>query len=101
MYVYNYTSGTSNTVEKIIKVPIKFGLASKEYLFNLQQESGKKYYPKVLYKMRVGGASNRSLKNIIQKSREDIKALKNNGIGGIHTIIMKNLSKIPQFLKKN
>ena len=47
MYVYNYTSGTSNTVEKIIKVPIKFGLASKEYLFNLQQDSGKKYYPKV------------------------------------------------------
>jgi hypothetical protein len=47
MYVYNYTSGTSNQVEKIIKVPIKFGLSSKEYLFNLQQDSGKKYYPKV------------------------------------------------------
>lgn len=47
MYVYNYTSGTSNHVEKIIKVPIKFGLASKEYLFNLQQDSNKKYYPKV------------------------------------------------------
>lgn len=47
MYVYNYTSGTSNQVEKIIKVPIKYGLASKEYLFNLQLESGKKYYPKV------------------------------------------------------
>lgn len=47
MYVYNYTSGTSNVVTKIIKVPIKHGMASKEYLFNLQQDSGKKYYPKV------------------------------------------------------
>ncbi|MDD3602581.1 MAG: glycosyltransferase family 2 protein [Sulfurovum sp.] len=58
------------------------------------------YLPKVLYKMRVGGASNRSLKNILRKSREDIKALKNNGIGGPMTLLLKNLSKIPQFFRK-
>ena len=28
-------------------------------------------------------------------------ATKSGGIGGIHTIIMKNISKIPQFLFKN
>lgn len=56
------------------------------------------YLPKTLYKMRVGGASNRNIKNIIQKSREDINALRKNNIGGIHTILVKNLSKIPQFL---
>ncbi len=33
------------------------------------------YLPKVVMKMRVGGASNRSLKNIIHKTKEDVKAL--------------------------
>ncbi|MGA1933796.1 glycosyltransferase family 2 protein [Arcobacter sp. YIC-464] len=82
---------------------LNFGIAA-DYDFMLRMLGKYKittsYLPKVLYKMRVGGASNRSLKNIIQKSKEDIKALKNNGIGGWHTIVMKNLSKIPQFLKK-
>jgi len=43
--VYNYTSGTSNVVTQIIPVPLKYGVADKAYLFNLQQQSGKKYYP--------------------------------------------------------
>ncbi|WP_421716488.1 glycosyltransferase family 2 protein [Arcobacter arenosus] len=86
------------------KFDLDFGIAA-DYDFMLRMLGKYKittsYLPKVLYKMRVGGASNRSIKNIIQKSREDIKALKNNGIGGVYTIVMKNLSKIPQFLKKN
>ena len=90
--------------EKYGKFDLGFGIAA-DYDFMLRMLGKYKistsYLPKVLYKMRVGGASSRSLKNIIQKSREDIKALKNNGIGGIHTIIMKNISKIPQFLFKN
>jgi glycosyltransferase len=56
------------------------------------------YLPKVIYKMRVGGASNRSLKNIIRKSKEDLKALRKNNIGGISTLLIKNFSKIGQFL---
>jgi glycosyltransferase len=86
------------------KFDLSFGIAA-DYDFMLRMLGKYKittsYLPKVLYKMRVGGASNRTIKNIIQKSREDIKALKNNNIGGIHTIVMKNLSKIPQFLKKS
>jgi glycosyltransferase len=58
------------------------------------------YLPNVLYKMRVGGESNKSIKNILKKMREDYRALQNNNIGGISTIVIKNLSKIPQFLKK-
>ena len=89
--------------DKYGKFDLDFGIAA-DYDFMLRMLGKYKittsYLPKVLYKMRVGGASNRSLKNIIQKSREDIKALKNNHIGGLHTIIMKNISKIPQFLKK-
>lgn len=58
------------------------------------------YIPEVLVKMRVGGASNRSLKNILQKSREDYRALRVNGVGGLRTLAWKNLSKLPQFLKR-
>jgi glycosyltransferase involved in cell wall biosynthesis len=58
------------------------------------------YIPEVLVKMRVGGASNRSLKNILQKSREDYQALRVNGVGGLGALAWKNLSKLPQFLKR-
>lgn len=58
------------------------------------------YLPKVLIKMRVGGASNRSISNIIQKTKEDIQALKNSSMSWPQAILIKNLSKIPQFIKK-
>ena len=58
------------------------------------------YLPKVITKMRVGGASNRSLKNIIQKTKEDYKAIRSNQVGGILAIIRKNTSKIKQFILK-
>lgn len=55
------------------------------------------YIPRVLVKMRVGGESNRSLAKILLKSREDYMAIRRNGVGGIGTLTMKNLSKITQF----
>ena len=55
------------------------------------------YIPEVLVKMRLGGASNRSLKNVLRKSLEDYRALKNNQVGGIGALVWKNLSKLPQF----
>lgn len=58
------------------------------------------YLPEVLVKMRLGGASNRSLKAIICKSREDWNALRRAGvgaIGGVGALVWKNLSKIGQF----
>lgn len=58
------------------------------------------YLPKVFTKMRVGGASNRSIKNIIQKTKEDYRAISSNQLGGILTIIRKNTSKIKQFILK-
>jgi glycosyltransferase len=58
------------------------------------------YLPKVLTKMRVGGASNRNLKNILYKTREDIQALKNNHIFWPQAVLIKNFSKIPQFFKR-
>lgn len=59
-----------------------------------------KYLPSVLYKMRVGGESNKSLKNIVRKSREDLRALRKNNVGGVGSLFIKNFSKLGQFLKK-
>jgi len=58
------------------------------------------YLPEVMIKMRIGGKSNKNIKNIILKMKEDLKALKTNNIGGFHTLIMKNIIKIPQLLIK-
>ena len=58
------------------------------------------YVPDVLVKMRVGGESNRSLERILRKSREDYRALRSNGVGGMRALAWKNLSKLPQFLTK-
>ncbi|RJQ17504.1 MAG: glycosyltransferase [Nitrospiraceae bacterium] len=59
------------------------------------------YIPEVLVKMRAGGTSNGSLKNLFIKSSEDYKAWKVNNLdGGLYTILLKNLSKLPQFFKR-
>lgn len=55
------------------------------------------YISKVLVKMRVGGASNRSLSSILQKSREDYRALTSNEVGGAGALAWKNISKVSQF----
>jgi glycosyltransferase len=59
------------------------------------------YIPEVLVRMKVGGASNRSLKNIYNKTVEDIRALTNNGLAWVPAILWKNLSKVPQFFKRS
>ncbi len=61
------------------------------------------YIPRVLVKMRTGGASNKSLKNILRKSTEDLMALHKNGFslpGSAIALLLKNLSKINQFFIK-
>ena len=58
------------------------------------------YIHEVLVKMRVGGASNKSIKNLVQKSKEDLKAMKNNGVGHVGSLLVKNASKLPQFFSR-
>ena len=58
------------------------------------------YIPTVLVRMRVGGASNVSLAAMIRKSKEDLTALRRNEVGGLTTLLLKNLRKIPQFVSK-
>ena len=55
------------------------------------------YIPEVLIKMRIGGTSNRSISNILKKSSEDLRAMKMHNLGGLLTLLRKNLSKLPQF----
>lgn len=57
-----------------------------------------RYIPEVLVKMRLGGESNRSLGRILTKTGEDLRAIRANGIGGVHTLFLKNLRKVRQFL---
>ncbi|HSI53370.1 MAG TPA: glycosyltransferase family 2 protein [Ramlibacter sp.] len=58
------------------------------------------YVPEVLVRMRMGGVSNMSLFNILHKSREDYVAMRENGIGGLSALLLKNVTKLPQFVAK-
>ena len=58
------------------------------------------YIPQVLVRMRVGGESNRSIDRIIRKSREDYRAIRRHGVGGMGTLVGKYFSKLGQFVQK-
>jgi glycosyltransferase len=65
-----------------------------------QPEFKTKYIQDVLITMRLGGASNKSLKAIIKKSKEDWRALRScnfNVLSSLYALIWKNLSKLSQF----
>ena len=58
------------------------------------------YLPEVMIKMRLGGASNRSLGAILRKSIEDWDALRRSGFGifgASRALVLKNLRKYEQF----
>lgn len=87
----------------IEKTPFKLSyLISADYEWVLRIFKSKgvttHYIPEVLIRMRLGGASNRSFKNIWQKSREDLQAIKLHNMGGISTLILKNFRKITQLI---
>jgi glycosyltransferase len=58
------------------------------------------YLPRVITKMRTGGLSNRSLRSIIKKSLEDYKIIQTHKIGGLISLLAKNLRKLPQFFPR-
>ena len=55
-----------------------------------------RYLPEVMVNMKTGGASNRSLGNIMRKSAEDLRAIRQHGVGGWPTLLSKNFSKLQQ-----
>lgn len=56
------------------------------------------YLPQVITLMKIGGISNRSLKNIARKSWEDYRAVRYHQLGGFRTVVAKNLRKASQLL---
>jgi glycosyltransferase len=76
--------------------------ADYEFILRIFKLSNLKfaYLPQTIVKMRVGGASNRNLRNLIQKTKEDYKAISTHIIGGVGCVLYKNFSKIKQFVKK-
>ena len=58
------------------------------------------YLPHVLVKMRVGGLSNRAWRNVLRKSVEDYRVLREHDIGGLGALAWKNLSKLSQFVRR-
>ncbi|AFH49118.1 Glycosyltransferase [Ignavibacterium album JCM 16511] len=58
------------------------------------------YLPFTTYCMTIGGASNKSLRNIFIKSSEDYRAMRLHQIPSpIKTLLFKNLRKLPQFFR--
>ncbi|PUB12132.1 glycosyltransferase family 2 protein [Yoonia sediminilitoris] len=55
------------------------------------------YIPHVMVRMRIGGTSNKSFAQMLRKSREDYRAIRRHKVGGVGTLVAKNLSKLPQF----
>jgi len=92
---------SSEVYERFGTYDINFSIAA-DYDFILRyftQTSGKAVYvPEVLYKMRVGGISNRSFATILKKMQEDLLALRRNQVGGLPSLAMKSLSKAGQVL---
>lgn len=60
----------------------------------------KVYIPEVLINMAVGGVSNRNIRSLLRKTKEDIRVLKENNLFHCYTILTKNLRKIGQFFHK-
>lgn len=55
------------------------------------------YIPRVLVRMRTGGASNKSFKHLLCKMVEDHRVINRNGLHGMATLFSKNIRKIIQF----
>jgi glycosyltransferase involved in cell wall biosynthesis len=59
------------------------------------------YLPEVLVRMRTGGASNGSFRNVLQGNLEAAQACRKHGLpGGFRFIAGKILSRIPQFVRR-
>jgi glycosyltransferase len=59
------------------------------------------YLPITTYCMTIGGASNKSLRNILTKSSEDYRSMKLHSLPfPSKTLLLKNFRKLPQFFFK-
>ena len=59
------------------------------------------YVPRTLVRMRVGGISNRSLRTIIRKTKEDYQIVRGHRLGNALTVLQKNIGKVSQFWRRS
>lgn len=89
--------------ERIGGYDTSFGIAA-DYDFILryfaQINAKAVHIPEVLYKMRLGGVSNRNFAKISQKMQEDFSAIRRNNVGGLGTLLLKSTSKLGQFITR-
>lgn len=76
--------------------------ADYEFMLRLLTSQGIEvsYIPRVLIRMRVGGASNSSMGAMFRKSLEDLSALRKHDVGGLMALLCKNVRKLPQFFQR-
>jgi len=88
--------------EKYGSYDLSFGSASDYELmlrFIHKHKIKTAYLPQTIVKMRTGGVSNSSLKNRLDSSRNDLRAMRRNGIVFPElAALLKPLRKLPQFL---
>ena len=74
---------------------------SSDYDFIIRLFKTKKikifFLDKFTIRMRIGGASNKNIKNVFIKISEDFSIIKKNKMNIIKAILFKNFSKISQF----
>lgn len=59
------------------------------------------YIPRIIISMRIGGASNQSIRNVVTGNIEAYKACKKNHLSILPTFsILKVLSRVPQFFRR-
>ena len=86
--LFDLTMGSAADYELMLRFLLKHHIATS-------------YIPHLLVKMRMGGVSNRSLRNRLRAHAMDGKAWKVNGLAPYPwTLLMKPIRKIPQFFSK-
>lgn len=97
LYVHKNIYRDSNLFDESLKISADY----KSILSILTKNSTiSKYIPEVLIKMRFAGASNKSLKNIVTKYKEDYRSLrfhKFDFLSSLIVIFSKNIRKTSQF----
>lgn len=58
------------------------------------------YVPRTLVRMRLGGISNRSLRTIVRKTREDYRIVCEHQLGNALTVLQKNCAKVSQLWRR-
>jgi len=70
-----------------------------DFMIRLLKKENLKFFflDKFTIKMRIGGISNKSIRNILIKMREDYNIMKKFKFNALKVLLIKNLSKIIQF----